>query len=169
MSAKPTATPTAIDHVGIVVHSIDTSLAFYLDRLGLVLVHDGVAPEAGVRLAYLAPADSGSSACCIQLVEPLIDGPIREHLAQHGEGLHHVCLAVPDLDGYLKRISPEAIEEIFLGGRDRLACFLPSVFNGALIEVIEVGDDEFGARRSCDGEPNIGIDPTWQAPRASEQ
>ncbi len=48
-----------------------------------------------MRLTYL---DAGS--VFIQLVEPLDDeSPIAAHLAEHGEGLHHIAFAVEDVPG----------------------------------------------------------------------
>jgi methylmalonyl-CoA/ethylmalonyl-CoA epimerase len=129
------ATPYGIDHVAIVVRSIDQSLPYYRNVLRLDVTHEEYVADAGVRLLHLTGSNS-SSTCTLQLVEPISDGPVRAHLDSHGEGLHHVCLAVPDLAAYVDLI-PNGTDRRFLGGRGRPACFLRERPNHALIEVIE--------------------------------
>ena len=84
---------TRLHHVGIVVRSIDAALPYFRDELRLPLLSDERVPAVGVRLALL---DGGGA--MVQLVEPIGPGPIQEHLDGQGEGLHHLCLAVPDIE-----------------------------------------------------------------------
>jgi methylmalonyl-CoA/ethylmalonyl-CoA epimerase len=80
----------SLDHIAIVVQDTEAALAFYRDQLGFPLVLSEVIEEAGVRLTHL---DLGN--VHLQLVQPLSeDHPLREFLAQHGEGVHHLCLRV---------------------------------------------------------------------------
>lgn len=122
----------AMDHVGVVVRGIDGALPYFVEELGLDVVGREYLPEVGVRLAYLA---AGST--LLQLVEPIANGPLRDHLDSHGEGLHHVCFAVPDLLAAVALLVPEGGVRIVQGGRERRACFLPDSANGLRIELTE--------------------------------
>jgi methylmalonyl-CoA/ethylmalonyl-CoA epimerase len=89
-----------LDHVAIVVRDTDEALGFYRDTLGLPLVLSEVIDDGGVRLTHL---DLGN--LHLQLVQPLReDHPMQQHLDQHGEGLHHLCLLVDDV--------PQAIDQL---------------------------------------------------------
>lgn len=121
-----------IDHIAIAVRAIDASLPYYRDELRLVLTHDEVLPDIGVRLAYL---DAGNT--MVQLVEPTADGPVATFLAEHGEGLHHICFAVADIPAVLQRLSGESDARIFRGGRARRCAFLLHRPNGLLTELTE--------------------------------
>lgn len=82
-----------LDHFAIVVPSTDEALAIWRDRLGFPVVCSEVVHGGAVRLTHL---DLGNTH--LQLVEPLTpDHPLRAWLAQHGPGLHHVCMKVADV------------------------------------------------------------------------
>ena len=121
-----------VDHVGVVVRSIDDALPFYLDRLRLAVVGREELPEVGVRVAYLAAGTT-----MLQLVEPTRPGPLLEHLDAHGDGLHHVCFAVTDIATALPLLAPGADVPFAMGGRGRRACFLPEHPPGVRIELTE--------------------------------
>lgn len=82
-----------LDHFAIVVPSTEEALRTWRDRLGFPVVCSEVVNGGAVRLTHL---DLGNTH--LQLVEPLTaDHPLRVWLAQHGPGLHHVCLKVDDV------------------------------------------------------------------------
>jgi methylmalonyl-CoA/ethylmalonyl-CoA epimerase len=82
-----------LDHFAIVVPSTEEALAIWRDRLGFPVVCSEVVNGGVVRLTHL---DLGNTH--LQLVEPLTpDHPLRAWLAEHGPGLHHVCLKVADV------------------------------------------------------------------------
>jgi methylmalonyl-CoA epimerase len=84
-----------VDHIGVAVHSIEASLPFYRDTLGLPLIHEEVVESQGVRVAFLQAGET-----TIELLEPLRpDSPVGKFLAQRGEGVHHVAFGVDDLLG----------------------------------------------------------------------
>ena len=54
-------------------------------------------PEQDVKMAFLPTGDSE-----IELLEPIhADSGIGKYLAKRGEGLHHICLEVDDIDATL--------------------------------------------------------------------
>jgi methylmalonyl-CoA/ethylmalonyl-CoA epimerase len=136
---NPVSHIRGLDHVAIVVHSVEVAMEFYSTVLGLVLTNDQILAEIGVRLAYLAPGASAASdrrGCCIQLVQPVAPGPIAEFLAVRGEGLHHVCFVVPDIATALADFNDE-VAQPFAGGRSSKVCFLTARPNGCVIELVE--------------------------------
>lgn len=126
-----------VDHVALVVRDVDASLAYFTGQLGLTVIRDEVtAASGGARLVFL---DAGAVA--IQLVSPTgPDGPMAAHLADHGEGLHHVCLAVDDIDASLAALAPGAGVAVAVGGRGRRTAFLPGAPGGMVTELAEVRD-----------------------------
>ena len=84
---------THIHHIAIVVRDLDAALAFYRDALGLEMTARREVPEEGVEIAFL-PAGEGE----IELLRPTDpESGVARFLEKRGEGLHHVCLAVPDV------------------------------------------------------------------------
>jgi methylmalonyl-CoA epimerase len=125
--------PFRVDHLAVLVNSIDASVDYYRDRLGMAVVADERVPEAGVRLMYL---DAGG--VMLQLVEPTAPGPLRAHLDERGEGLHHICYAVPRIEEAIQRLAPGAAPRILVGGRGRRTAFLPTTFNAVTTELTEI-------------------------------
>lgn len=81
-----------IDHIGIAVESIEKARRLY-ETLGLSVAAMEDVPQEGVRVAII-PVGSTR----IELLEATRDdSPIAKFLASRGEGLHHVCLATPDI------------------------------------------------------------------------
>lgn len=123
-----------IDHIGLLVRDIDSSLRYFTEHLGFKLISDErTAASGGARLAYL---DAGN--VILQLLSPTgASGPIAEHLAEHGEGLHHICLTVDDIDRTIADLAPDAEVDVTLGGRGRRVAFLPERPNGLVMELTE--------------------------------
>lgn len=121
-----------VDHVGVAVRSIDRSLSWYREHLGLRLVHVEELPDIAVRLAYI---DAGNVS--LQLVEPTGPGKVAAFLEKWGEGLHHICWAVDGIDAALRQAQVDEAATVFLGGRGHPACFLEEEPNGVRIELIE--------------------------------
>jgi methylmalonyl-CoA epimerase len=86
-----------IDHVAIVVASLDDALTFYRDALGLAPSSIVDFPSEGVRIAFLPLG--GENGSQIELLEPTNPNTgVGRFLINHGGGLHHICLEVPDIE-----------------------------------------------------------------------
>lgn len=109
-----------LDHVAVVVRDTEAALAFYRDRLGLRVHSSEELEPLGVRLTYL---DAGNA--FVQLVEPL-DGAsaVAAWLAEHGEGLHHICFGVDDVAAAVETLSDPGAEVVLGSGRGRPSGFL---------------------------------------------
>lgn len=131
----------AIDHVAVVVRDADRAIATFSRLLGYRVVGDEPVAAAGVRLVYLAAGDD-PAATTLQLVAPVAAGKVAEYLAEHGEGLHHVCFATGDLERALRAAGQPDPDGVFVGGRGRPCAFLTERPHGALIELTEIDNTE---------------------------
>ncbi len=62
----------------------------------------------GVRVAFLPIGDSH-----IELVQPTAPGTgIAKWMAKHGQGLHHVCVEVDDIEAALARLIARGVQLI---------------------------------------------------------
>ena len=126
-----------IDHIAIVVYNIEEALQFYEGALGLELTEVKEAPEQAVRIAFLPVGESQ-----IELVEPLsTDSGVARYLEKRGEGLHHICLEVDDIEAALQDLAAQGIrlidEQPRRGAHGRVAFLHPKSAHGVLIELIE--------------------------------
>lgn len=127
-----------IDHVAIATLDAGAAAAWYTHNFGMAIVGDEIVESAGVRLVYLAPRDRGpDAASMVQLAEPFADGNMRDFIERKGEGLHHICFAVDDIEQALYGVDQSA-DTIFAGGRERRTCFLDEQPVNVLIELTEV-------------------------------
>lgn len=127
-----------IDHVGIAVRDLDAALAEYARLFGGKPMYREVVAEQGVEEAMIAVGGS-----FIQLLQPLSpDTPVGRFIEARGEGMHHIALAVADIDGALAHLKAEGSrlvdEEARTGGRGaRIAFVHPKAFAGTLVELVE--------------------------------
>ncbi len=92
-----------IDHVAIVVRNLDAALRFYRDTLGIVPSRVIDFPREGVKIAFLPMGGPAGSE--IELLEPTDpETGIAHFLEKRGEGLHHICLEVSDIDRALSEL-----------------------------------------------------------------
>src|SRR5437867_681749 len=131
-----------IHYIGVAVRSLDESLAFYRDALGLKAASMEGVPGEGVRVAFLPAGESR-----IELLEALgPDSPIARFLARKGEGIHHICFQVADIEkavGSIRIRGGEIIEPaIRIGaGGNRIAFVHPRSTHGVLLELKEVREE----------------------------
>ena len=86
-----------IDHVGIVVRDVEQATAIYRDGLGLKYLRTEHNEDFRCKIAFLQCGD-----VLIELIEPTGDGPSKKFLETHGEGIHHVCYEVDDIQKALE-------------------------------------------------------------------
>jgi methylmalonyl-CoA/ethylmalonyl-CoA epimerase len=130
-----------VHHVGVVVRDIDRAMTFWRDTLGLNLHRMQTIEEQGVKAALLTLGDSE-----IELLEPVVtDNGVARYLEKRGEGLHHVCFQVDDVEASLRELRGRGTEMIDQQTRIGIAgriCFLhPSALDGALVELCQPLDE----------------------------
>jgi methylmalonyl-CoA/ethylmalonyl-CoA epimerase len=129
-----------LDHVAVVVRDTEGALEYFSGRLGLEVVSSEVIMRPHVRLTYL---DAGS--VFIQLVEPMDDeSPVAEHLAEHGEGLHHIAFAVGDVAAAAGALADPGAPAVTVGsGRGRPSAFVPGdLHHGVRVEVTQADEPQ---------------------------
>ena len=129
----------SIHHIAIVVRDLDVALAFYQDALGLEMTERREAPTEGVEIAFL-PAGEGE----IELLCPLDEeSGVARFLEKRGEGLHHVCLAVEDVEAAMERLRKAGAQllskEPHINEHGARYVFVhPKSTHGVLLELYEV-------------------------------
>lgn len=128
---------TDVHHVGIAVLDMAAALRFYSEALRLPVVKEGEAPARGARVALLAVGGS-----YLELLQPVTDeSPFARHIAERGEGLHHVALATADVEALVAKLRdwqvPLEDERPRDGFTGRLSFLAPEAMDGALLEVVQ--------------------------------
>jgi len=92
-----------IDHVAIAVKDLDDALAFYREALGLEVTGRREVPAEGVEIAFLPTDDTE-----IELISPLDpENSIGRFLEKRGEGIHHLCVGVEDIEAAVAQLQDE--------------------------------------------------------------
>jgi len=127
-----------INHVAIVVEDMDAALHFWRDQLGLPLGHTEDVPSQATKTAFIPVGGSD-----IELIQPTDkESGLAKYLEKRGEGLHHFCIEVDDIEGMLEQLKGKGVrlineEPVDLPGR-QMAFIHPKAANGVLIELYEV-------------------------------
>lgn len=132
--------PQRIDHVAIIVRSIDEALAFYRDTLGITPGAMKDVPEEQVRIAFLPMGGPDGSE--IELIEPSPENAsLQRFLERRGEGLHHICLEVDDIDAALADMQAKGAavldQQPRVAAEGRAIFLHPRSTNGVLLELIQ--------------------------------
>ena len=126
-----------IDHVGIAVKSLKAAKAIY-EKLGLSISPEETVVQEQVRLVMVPVGESR-----LELLEPTSENStIAKFIAKRGEGLHHVCLKVPDLVAAVARLKKDGVRlvsgEIKTGAGGHQYVFVhPSSAGGVLLELVQ--------------------------------
>ena len=125
-----------IDHIGIVVWDINKAIELYSKAFELQASPVESMDELNLMLSFLKVGD-----VMVELIQPTGDGMYQKFIEEKGEGIHHICFKVSDIDAALERIgqyvSLRDKEPRPGGGGSRIAFVQPeSVFNTE-IEFVE--------------------------------
>ncbi len=126
-----------IDHLGIAVKSLSSAKAIY-EKLGLSISPEETVEHEQVKLVMVPVGESR-----LELLEATSqDSTIAKFIAKRGEGLHHVCLKVPDLAAAVARLKGDGVrlvsEEIKVGaGGHRYIFVHPASTGGVLLELVQ--------------------------------
>ena len=97
-------------------------------------------PSEQVRIAFLPMGGPGGSE--IELIEPTsADSSLSKFLEKRGEGLHHICLEVDDIDTALAEMqekgTPVLDKQPRIAAEGRAIFIHPRAANGVLLELVE--------------------------------
>jgi len=126
-----------LDHIGIVVRDIEAALQVYQQAMGLPLRETAHLADQQVRVAFLPLGESN-----IELVQPTTDDSgVARYLANRGEGIHHICIEVEDIEATLARLEAHDVplidREPRRGVHGRVAFVHPKGARGVLVELVE--------------------------------
>ena len=131
---------TKINHIGVAVKSIDETLPFYRDQLGMAFKGTEEVAEQKVRVAMLQVGESK-----IELLEPTADdSPVAKFLEKNGPGIHHVAYEVVDIEQAIAKMRADGARMIDEtprhGAHGTLIAFVhPKSSNGVLTELCQCG------------------------------
>jgi methylmalonyl-CoA epimerase len=130
----------SIDHIGVAVKSLTASKSIY-EKLGLAVSPEETVEHEQVRVVMVPVGESR-----LELLEATSpDSTIAKFIAKRGEGLHHVCMRVPDLATAVAKLKNEGVRlvsnEIKTGaGGHRYVFVHPQSAGGVLLELVESGE-----------------------------
>ena len=132
--------PKRIDHVAIIVRNIEQALVFYRDMLGIMPGEIKEVPAEQVRIAFLPMGGPAGSE--IELIEPTTPGSsLAQFLEKRGEGLHHLCLEVENIDAALAEMqekgAPVLDKQPRVAAEGRAIFVHPKGTHGVLLELLE--------------------------------
>jgi methylmalonyl-CoA/ethylmalonyl-CoA epimerase len=137
MSDEATCVARHINHIAIAVRDIEESLRFYRDVFGVEDAEVEDVPDQGVKAALVRLGGSQ-----LEFIQPTdSEGSIARFIERSGEGLHHVCFEVEDLEGKLGLLEARGIDLIDKAPRQGLSgmiAFLhPRSTGGVLVELVD--------------------------------
>jgi methylmalonyl-CoA epimerase len=127
-----------IDHLGIAVRRLATSVPVWEATLGARASAPEVVENQRVRVAFLEAGESH-----LELLEPTTpESAVGRYLETRGEGLHHLAFAVPSVDASLADAQRRGLRLIDTVGRTgargrRVGFVHPSGHAGVLVEFVE--------------------------------
>jgi methylmalonyl-CoA/ethylmalonyl-CoA epimerase len=131
-----------INHIAIAVSNIEETAKFYQNILGLSLSGVEVVTAQKTRVGFFKIGESN-----IELVQPSEpDSPLVKFLETKGQGIHHLCFEVDDVEAEVKSFLGKGATMIDQKSRPgahntRVAFIHPKSSNGVLIELCELPRD----------------------------
>ncbi len=97
-----------IEHIGIAVNSLDESIPYYENILGLECYAIEEVKDQKVKTAFFKIGDTK-----IELLESTDpEGPIGKFIEKRGQGIHHLAFAVDGIDNAIKEVEEKGIRLI---------------------------------------------------------
>ncbi len=129
-----------LHHVGVAVDDLEAAIELYTTAFGAELTHRASNEKDGLTAAFLRAGDAE-----VELLMPLhehMDTPVGKFLAKRGPGLHHIAIAVSDIDQAIAEARANGMEMIDQEPRiglhgTRIAFVHPKSVGGVLTEFVE--------------------------------
>jgi methylmalonyl-CoA/ethylmalonyl-CoA epimerase len=146
--ALASALVTAVDHVGIAVPDLDDAIKWYHDHLGMIVLHEEVNDDQGIREAMLSVRGAPTGSTQIQLMAPLDEtSTIAKFIEKRGPGLQQFAYRVSDLDALSARLREDGVRLVYDAPRrgtanSRINFIHPKDSGGVLVELVEPAEQE---------------------------
>ena len=99
---------THIEHIGIAVKNLESSIEYYESVFGLKCYSIEEVVDQKVRTAFFKLGDTK-----IELLESTDpEGPVGKFIEKKGEGVHHIAFAVENIEEALKEAEEKGIRLI---------------------------------------------------------
>ncbi|WNB93618.1 methylmalonyl-CoA epimerase [Bacillus sp. NEB1478] len=137
-TAKKALPLEKIDHIGIAVSSLDETLPFYVNQLGLSLEAIEEVKSQKVKVAFIKIGETR-----LELLEPLSEeSPIAQFIQKRGQGVHHIALGVSNIQDRIDEMKANGIKMIneapVIGAGGASVAFMhPSSTHKVLFELCE--------------------------------
>ena len=124
--------------MGVAVDDLEAAIELYTAVFGAELTHRASSEKDGLAAAFLRAGDAE-----VELLTPLReDTPVGKFLAKRGPGLHHIAVAVGDIDQAIAEARAKGLEMIDQEPRiglhgTRIAFVHPKSVGGVLTELVE--------------------------------
>jgi methylmalonyl-CoA/ethylmalonyl-CoA epimerase len=134
---------TGLDHVGIAVPDLDAAITWYHDHLGMIVVHEEINAEQGVREAMLEVRGAPRGSAQLQLMAPLDEtSTIAKFIDKRGPGIQQLAFRVSDLDTLSDRLRSQGVRLLYDAPRrgtsdSRINFIHPKDAGGVLVELVE--------------------------------
>ena len=132
-------------HIAIAVNNLNDAEKLFEDVVGLKITHREEIAEQGVRATMLQPESEKGTA--IELLEAIDDSsPIAKFIEKKGEGIHHICFYVDNIEEKLNELKTKGIklidEKPRIGAYNSKVAFIhPKAMNGVLVELAELSKE----------------------------
>ncbi|MEM8977684.1 MAG: VOC family protein [Pseudomonadota bacterium] len=128
-----------IEHIAVAVKNLQSMREVLEDKLGIEMEYEEYLPQHSTRLAMFPVGET-----YIELLESdKPDTGTSQWIAEHGEGLFHICLEVEDIDASMNELRAKGMtfqqDEPLIGhGNCRIAFLEPSCTGNLVIELAEL-------------------------------
>jgi len=129
-----------VHHIGIAVKDIEASVKLYRDLLGVPLEGTHTIPEQKVLTAFFPVGDTH-----LELIQPTEGNVgVTKFLKNRGEGVHHLCFEVDDIEVALAECRSRGLRLIddvpreLEDGKKKMAFLHPKSTGGVLIELYQI-------------------------------
>ena len=145
--ALASALVTAVDHVGIAVPDLDVAIKWYHDHLGMIVLHEEINDDQGIREAMLSVRVAPVGSAQVQLMAPLDEtSTIAKFLDKRGPGIQQIAYRVSDIDTLTERLRADGVRLIYDAPRrgtanSRINFIHPKDAGGVLVELVEPAAD----------------------------
>ena len=127
-----------INHIAVAVNNLEEASKFYQTVLGLTLSGVEVVTAQKTKVGFFKIGESN-----IELVQPAEpDSPLVKFLETKGQGIHHICFEVDDVEAevkaYLEKGATMVDQKPRPGAHNTKVAFVhPKSSGGVLIELCE--------------------------------
>ena len=128
-----------MNHIAIAVNNIEEAAKFYQDVMGLTLSGVEVVTAQKTKVGFFKIGESN-----IELVQPAEpDSPLVKFLEAKGQGIHHICFEVDDVEAevksYIEKGATMVDQKPRPGAHNTIVAFVhPKSSSGVLIELCEL-------------------------------